>query len=88
MVDLAKFDFERPSSAMLRGAPETLNIQRADVTVHLAATSRRPSDPTTPDDARTCTIHVSSDFGGGYIEPGPDGTPKAGLAAQPANTGV
>jgi len=74
LVDLAKFDFDA-IIGILRGAPEALNVQRADVKYTWLEIS--PSkDPATPDDVNI-TIHISGDFGGGYMILGPDGTPKA-----------
>lgn len=73
LVDLAKFDFTA-IIGVLRGAPEHLNVPRADVKyTWLAITPSK--DPTTPD-AVNITMHVSSDFGSGYMIVGPDGTPK------------
>jgi DUF1707 SHOCT-like domain len=74
VVDLAKFNFDA-IIGILRGAPEALNVQRADVKyTWLEITPSK--EPTTPDDVNI-TIHVSGDFGGGYMILGPDGTPKA-----------
>ncbi len=74
IVDLAKFDFDA-IIGILRGAPEQLNVPRADVKYTWLEIT--PSeDPTTPDDVNI-TIHISGDFGGGYMILGPDGTPKA-----------
>jgi Domain of unknown function (DUF1707) len=73
LVDLAKFDFDQIIS-VLRGAPETLRVARADVKYTWLEIS--PSeDPTTPD-AVNITMHVSGDFGGGWMIVAPDGTPK------------
>jgi hypothetical protein len=73
IVDLAKFDFGA-IIGILRGAPEQLNVPRADVKyTWLEITPSK--DPVTPDDVNI-TIHISGDFGGGYMILGPDGTPK------------
>lgn len=59
---------------MLRGAPETLDIKPADVdnTYLIIEPSRDPTAPGTP----SISIYVSSDFGGGSIELGPNGSVK------------
>ncbi|MDX1882644.1 DUF1707 domain-containing protein [Mycolicibacterium sp. 120270] len=73
VVDLAKFDFEQ-TIAVLRGAPETLRIQRKDISDTWI--DIEPSkDPATPD-AVTVRIYVSSDFGSGFIDLAPDGSIK------------
>ena len=73
VVDLAKFDFET-IIGVLRGAPETLNIKRADVDDTWVDIS--PSkDPATPD-AVNIMIYVTSEFGSGYIDLAPDGAVK------------
>ncbi len=73
LVDLAKFNFDS-IIGMLRGAPESLNVPRADVKYTWVEIT--PSkDPATPD-AVNVTIRVSGDFGGGYMVLAPDGTPK------------
>jgi hypothetical protein len=73
LVDLAKFDFDA-IIGRLRGAPESLNVPRADVKyTWLEITPSK--EPTTPE-AVNITIHVSGDFGGGYMILAPDGTPK------------
>ncbi|OBG81470.1 hypothetical protein A5699_08805 [Mycobacterium sp. E802] len=73
LIDLAKFDFEK-TLAVLRGAPDTVGVQRADVKdVWLRVSPAE--DPSTPD-AVTIDIHVNSDFGSGHIELFPDGTTK------------
>jgi Domain of unknown function (DUF1707) len=73
LVDLAKFDFDA-IVGVVRGAPESLNVPRADVKyTWLEVTPSK--EPTTPDDVNI-TIHVSGDFGGGWMVVGPDGTPK------------
>lgn len=72
-VDLGSFD-AAAIVGVLRGAPETLNIAAADVTsTYLILDPAR--DPTTPG-ALSVSVYVSSDFGSGYIELGPDGTVK------------
>ncbi|MGE2835514.1 DUF1707 SHOCT-like domain-containing protein [Mycobacterium sp. SMC-4] len=79
LVDLAKFDFEK-TLGIMRGAPETVGIDRADVDETWLRIS--PSqDPSTPD-AVIVEIIVSSDFGSGRIELYPDATT---LAIWPAN---
>jgi Domain of unknown function (DUF1707) len=73
LVDLAKFDFDA-IIGVLKGAPETLNVARADAKyTWLEITPSK--DPATPE-AVNLTIHVSGDFGGGYMILAPDGTPK------------
>jgi hypothetical protein len=73
IVDLAKFDFGA-IIGILRGAPQQLNVPLEDVKYTWLEIT--PSeDPTTPD-AVNITIHISGDFGGGYMILGPDGTPK------------
>jgi hypothetical protein len=59
---------------VLRGAPETLNIKPPDVksTYLIVEPSRDPTAPGT----LSISIYVSSDFGSGYIQLGPDGTVK------------
>ncbi|MGE2728200.1 DUF1707 SHOCT-like domain-containing protein [Mycolicibacterium vaccae] len=79
LVDLAKFDFEK-TLGVVRGAPETVGISRADVKDVWLRVS--PSeDPATPDTV-TVEIVVNSDFGNGRIELYPDGST---LAIWPAN---
>jgi hypothetical protein len=64
-VDLGQFDIKKVVG-VLRGAPETLKMNRADVTsTYLNIDPAR--DPTAPD-AISVTVYVSSDFGSGYIE--------------------
>ena len=73
IVDLAKFNFDA-IIGVLRGAPESLNVPRADVKYTWLEIT--PSEePTTPDEVNI-TIRVSGDFGGGYMILAPDGTPK------------
>ena len=72
-VDLAAFDL-KAIVGVLRGAPETLGIKPAEVSnTYLIVDPSR--DPTTPG-AVSISIYVSSEFGGGYIEVGPDGSVK------------
>ncbi|WP_048631489.1 DUF1707 SHOCT-like domain-containing protein [Mycolicibacterium aurum] len=74
LVDLAAFDYEK-TLGILRGAPETVGMDRADITdtwLRIEA----GEDPGTPD-AVTVEIIVSSDFGNGRIELYPDGSTKA-----------
>ena len=72
-VDLGAFDVNAVV-ALLRGAPETLNIKPAEVSsTYLIVEPAR--DPTTPG-AVAISIYVSSEFGGGYIAVGPDGSVK------------
>jgi Domain of unknown function (DUF1707) len=73
LVDLAKFNYEK-TLAVMRSAPETLSMKRADVTdtwLRLQAAN----DPATPDTLNV-EIVVNSDFGVGRIELYPDGTTK------------
>lgn len=73
IVDLAKFDFGA-IIGILRGAPQQLKVPLEDVKyTWLEITPSK--EPTTPDDVNI-TIHISGDFGGGYMILGPDGTPK------------
>ena len=73
VVDLAKFDFET-TIAVLRGAPESLKIQRKDISDTWI--DIEPSkDPATPD-AVNVRIYVSSEFGSGFIDLAPDGAIK------------
>jgi Domain of unknown function (DUF1707) len=73
IVDLSKFDFEA-IIGVLRGAPDTVGIQPADVTDTWVDIT--PSkDPAIPD-AVNIMIYVSSDFGSGYLDLAPDGTLK------------
>ncbi|MDA2892220.1 DUF1707 domain-containing protein [Mycolicibacterium sp. BiH015] len=74
LVDLSKFDYEK-TLAIVRGAPDTVGVARADVTdVWLRINASE--DPATPD-AVAIEIVVSSDFGGGRIELYPNGDTKA-----------
>lgn len=73
VVDLARFNFEE-TIAVLRGAPETLTIQRKDISDTWI--DIEPSkDPATPD-AVNVRIYLSSEFGSGYIDLAPDGAVK------------
>jgi Domain of unknown function (DUF1707) len=73
LVDVSKFDAKAVVEVM-RGAPETLCIKPADVdSTYLSIDPSR--DPTTPD-AVSIDVYVSSDFGSGYIQLGPDGAVK------------
>jgi hypothetical protein len=74
LVDLSRFDYEK-TLAVLRGAPDTLGMNRADVTDTWLRIG--PSaDPATPD-AVAVEIITSSDFGTGRIALYPDGNTKA-----------
>jgi Domain of unknown function (DUF1707) len=73
LVDLAEFDV-KTVVGVLRGAPETLCMKPADVkSAYLSIDPSR--DPTTPD-AVSVDVYLSSDFGSGYIQLGPDGSVK------------
>lgn len=74
LVDLSKFDYEK-TLAIVRGAPDTVGVDRADVT-DVWLRIQAAEDPATPD-AVTVEIVVSSDFGGGRIELYPNGDTKA-----------
>lgn len=72
-VDLAAFDL-KTIIGVLRGAPETLGIKPDEVSsTYLIIEPAR--DPTTPG-AVAISIYASSEFGGGYIQVGPDGAVK------------
>ncbi len=73
MVDLSKFD-AKAVVGVLYGAPDTLNIKRADVTSTYLIIG--PSTDKTAPGTLSISIYVSSDFGSGYIELAPDGTVK------------
>jgi hypothetical protein len=74
LVDLAEFDYEK-TLAVLRGAADTLGMNRADITDTWLRIG--PSaDPATPDIVNV-EIILNSDFGVGRIELFPDGTTKA-----------
>jgi hypothetical protein len=60
---------------VLRGAPETLGIKPADVK-NTYLIIGPTGDPTAPPETVEMSIYVSSDFGSGYIELGPDGSTK------------
>jgi hypothetical protein len=70
-VDLSSFD-TAVAVGILRGAPQTLGIKQPDVkSTYLIV---EPSgDPTRPG-ALSLSVHVSSDYGGGYIQFAGDGT--------------
>ncbi|MBX7433704.1 DUF1707 domain-containing protein [Mycobacterium sp. Y57] len=74
LVDLGKFDVEAIVGVM-RGAPETLGINPADVD-NMYLSIDPGSDVTAPPGAIDLTVYVSSEFGGGYIELNADGTVK------------
>ena len=72
-VDLSAFDM-KAVVGVLRGAPETLNIKPGEVeSSYLIIDPAR--DPTAPE-ALSISIYISSDFGSGSIELGPDGSVK------------
>ena len=72
-VDLGKFDIT-VTVGIMRGAPETLHMKRADVkTMYLIV--EPATDPTTPD-ALSLSLYISGDYGGGYIVFAGDGTVK------------
>ena len=72
-VDLSAFDI-KAVVGVLRGAPETLNIKADEVkSSYLIVDPGR--DPTAPG-TLSISIYVSSDFGGGNITLGPDGSVK------------
>lgn len=73
VVDLSKFD-AKAVVGVLYGAPDTLNIKRADVKSTYLIIG--PSTDKTAPGTLSISIYVSSDFGSGYIELGPDGTVK------------
>ena len=73
-IDLSAFD-AKAVVGVLRGAPETLGIKSSDVkTTYLIF--EPSSDKTAPPGAMDITIHVSSDYGSGYIELNADGSTK------------
>ncbi len=73
VVDLSKFNVEQ-TIAILRGAPESLGIQRRDISDTWI--DIEPSkDPATPD-AVNLRLYVSSEFGSGFIDLAPDGAIK------------
>lgn len=72
-VDLSKFD-TKAIVGVLRGAPETLNIKPDEVkTTYLVI---EPASDVTAPGSLSIAVYVSSEFGSGYIEVGPDGSPK------------
>ena len=73
LVDVGKFD-TTAIVGVLRGAPETLNIKPDEVktTYLIIEPSRDPTDP----GSVSISIYVSSEFGSGYLEVGPDGSVK------------
>lgn len=74
VVDLATFD-AKAVVGVLRGAPETLGIRKADEIKSTYLIIEPARDPTAPDTV-SISIYVSSDFGSGYIQLAPDGTVK------------
>lgn len=74
LIDLAKFD-AKAIIGVLRGAPETLGIRKADEIKSTYLIVGPARDLTAPD-TLTISIYVSSDFGSGYIQLAPDGTVK------------
>lgn len=74
LVDLAAFDVPTIVGIM-RGAPETLGIKAVDVdNVYLSIDPS--SDQTAAPGTVGLAVHVSSEFGSGYLEMNPDGTLK------------
>lgn len=73
LIDLAKFDYEK-TLAILRGAPDTVGVKRADVK-DVWMRIGPGEDPSAPE-AVNVEIFVNSDFGSGRIELYPDGTTK------------
>ena len=73
-VDLAKFD-AKAIIGVLRGAPETLGIRKADDIKSTYLIIEPTRDPTNPE-AVTISIYISSEFGSGYLQLAPDGTVK------------
>lgn len=75
LVDLSAFDV-KAAVAILRGAPETVGLNQADVKADSTYFTIDPSrDPLTPG-ALTLRASVSSDFGSGSITFAGDGTVK------------
>jgi hypothetical protein len=72
LVDFSKLDL-KALVGVLRGAPDTLGIKRADVknTYMILDPSKDPSAGDV-----SVTMYVSSDFGSGYIETNGDGVVK------------
>ena len=75
LVDLAKFD-TTAIIGVLRGAPETLGIRKADEIKSTYLIIGPARDLTAPDTV-SIAIYVSSDFGSGNIQLAPDGTVKS-----------
>jgi hypothetical protein len=73
VVDLATFDV-KAVVGVLRGAPETLGIKPTDVKNTYLIID--PADDPLAPGSVTISIYVSSDFGSGSIDIGPDGTTK------------
>jgi hypothetical protein len=72
-VDLSKFDVTT-TIGIMRGAPETLHMKRADVkTTYLIV--EPATDPTAPGTV-SLSLYVSTDYGGGDIVFAGDGTIK------------
>jgi hypothetical protein len=72
-VDLSKFDVTT-TVGIMRGAPETLHMKRADVkTTYLIV--EPATDPTAPGTV-SLSLYVSTDYGGGDIVFAGDGTIK------------
>lgn len=74
LVDLSKFDFEK-TLGIVRGAPDTVGIKRADVKDIWLRIS--PSEDEATPDLVNVEIFVNSEFGNGRVELYPDGTTKA-----------
>jgi hypothetical protein len=75
LVDLAAFDV-KTAVAILRGAPETVGLNPADVRKDSTYLTIDPTrDPTTPGEL-TLRANVSSDFGSGSVTFAGDGTVK------------
>ncbi|MGZ5379194.1 MAG: DUF1707 SHOCT-like domain-containing protein [Mycobacterium sp.] len=75
LVDLAAFDVET-AVGILRGAPETVGLNPADVKKENTYLTIDPTrDPTTPGEL-TLRANVSSDFGSGSVTFAGDGTIK------------
>jgi hypothetical protein len=77
-IDLSKFDVAK-IVAVLRGAPETVNIQpneAKDVRLDISPSQ----DPLTPDEVKLM-IYVDGEFTDGHFTVGPDGTLKDVYAA-------
>lgn len=74
VVDLAAFDVKAIVAA-LRGAPETLDIKRTEVTTTYLIVEPS-SDPTAPAETLDVSIHLSSALKSGWIELFGDGSVK------------